>query len=77
MPAFAYMQSEDWLFNYQYKDGIAKSIRGLVRRASFVEDSATAIKIFYEHYTALGVCYTQFFEDVKIYAKEQLLLLND
>jgi hypothetical protein len=22
-------------------------------------------------------CYTQFFEDVKIYAKEQLLLLND
>jgi acyl carrier protein phosphodiesterase len=77
VPAFTYMQSEDWLFNYQYKEGIAKSIRGLVRRSSFLEDSATAIKIFHEHYVALTDCYNQYFEDVKIYAKEQLLLLND
>jgi acyl carrier protein phosphodiesterase len=77
IPAFTYMQSEDWLFNYQYKEGIAKSVRGLVRRSSFLEDSATAIKIFNEHYIALEGCYTHFFEDVKIYAKEQLLLLND
>ena len=77
VPAFTYMQSEDWLFNYQYKEGISKSIRGLVRRASFIEDSATAIKIFYDQYAALQACYNYFFEDVKIYAKQHLLSLND
>ena len=73
--AFAYMQSENWLLNYQFKEGIAKSIRGLVRRASFLEDSTTALNLFNEHYTSLAECYTAFIGDVKIYAKEQLSLL--
>src|SRR6187401_3169527 len=73
--AFTYMQSENWLFNYQFKEGIAKSIRGLVRRAIFLEDSITALALFNEHYTSLAECYTAFIGDVKIYAKEQLSLL--
>lgn len=77
VPVFTYMQSENWLLNYQYKEGIAKSIRGLVRRSSYLADSATAIDLFHEHYNELEECYHQFFEDVKIYAKEQLALLNE
>ena len=73
--AFTYMQSENWLFNYQSKEGIAKSIRGLVRRASFLEDSITGLNLFNEHYSSLAECYTAFIEDVKIYAKQQLSLL--
>lgn len=74
--AFTYMQAEDWLFNYQYKHGIIKSIKGLVRRAQFLEDSSKAIELFNEHYSSLANCYHVFFEDVKFYAKEQLSLLN-
>lgn len=74
--ALTYMQSEDWLFNYQFKEGIAKSIKGLVRRSEFLEDNATAIDLFYKNSAALEVCYRHFFEDVKIYAKEQLGVLN-
>jgi len=73
--AFTYMQSENWLFNYQFKEGIAKSIRGLVRRASFLDDSITGLNLFNEHYSSLAECYTSFIGDVKIYAKEQLSLL--
>lgn len=75
--ALTYMQSEDWLFHYQYKAGIAKSVKGLVRRAQFLEDSTTAIELFETHYGALGDCYRRFFEDVKFFAKEQLNLLNE
>ncbi len=76
VPVLTYMQSEDWLFNYQYREGIEKSIRGLVRRASFLQDGATAIILFHQYYYEIGECYQQFFQDVKIYAKEQLVLLN-
>lgn len=76
LPVFTYMQSENWLFNYQYVEGISKSIRGLVRRSSYLSDSETAIALFLHHYHELEKCYRQFFEDVKIYAKEQLLILN-
>lgn len=74
---FSYMKTEDWLFNYQYKHGIEKTVRGLVRRSSFLEDSTTAIALFNEHYVSLQEYYLQFFEDVKIYTKQQLSLLNE
>ena len=77
MHAFTYMQADDWLFNYQYKEGIVKSIRGLVRRAKFLEDSTTAIELFHKHYFSLRGCYSHFFGDVKFFAKEQLNLLNE
>jgi acyl carrier protein phosphodiesterase len=74
---FSYMKAEDWLLNYQYRQGIEKSVRGLVRRASFLEDSTTAIALFNEHYSSLEERYHQFFKDVKIYAKQQLALLKN
>ena len=75
VPVLAYMKNENWLFNYQYKPGIEKSIRGLVRRASFLEDADTAIALFNAHYNALEDCYLTFIEDVKLFAKQQLILL--
>lgn len=75
VPVLSYMQSEDWLYNYRFKEGIEKSIRGLVRRASYIQDSAPAIELFHEHYHELAEYYQQFFQDVKMYAKEQMALL--
>ena len=77
VPVFTYMQIENWLFNYQYVEGISKSIRGLVRRSSYLNDSATALAIFQHHYEELEKYYQQFFKDVKIYAKQELVLLNE
>jgi len=47
----------------------------LVRRSSFLEDSNTAINLFSNHYDELENCYNDFIEDVKMFAKDQLLLL--
>jgi acyl carrier protein phosphodiesterase len=75
VPVFGYMKMENWLLGYQQKAGIEKSIRGLVRRASFLEDSDTAIASFNNHYSELEAYYAEFTEDVKQFAKEQLNLL--
>jgi acyl carrier protein phosphodiesterase len=75
IPVFGYMKTENWLFRYQQKTGIEKSIRGLVRRASFLEDSGRAIQLFHLHYNELQTCYGEFIEDVKQFAKQQLRVL--
>jgi acyl carrier protein phosphodiesterase len=75
IPVFGYMKTENWLFRYQQKTGIEKSIRGLVRRASFLEDSGRAIQLFHLHYNELQTCYWEFIEDVKQFAKQQLRVL--
>src|SRR5215211_2447189 len=72
IPVFEYMKTENWLLGYQQKAGIEKSIRGLVRRASYLNDSATAIILFNKHYNELGGYCGDFIEDVKQFAKEQL-----
>lgn len=69
--AFAYMRTEDWLYNYQHTARIEKSLRGLIRRSSFFHDTETVNGLFHKHYSFLQDCYTHFIEDVKTYAKEQ------
>jgi acyl carrier protein phosphodiesterase len=67
-----YMKAQDWLTNYQYRLGIERSLRGLVRRSAYLSDYAPAFALFNEHYAALQGCYDSFFKDVKNYAKAQL-----
>ena len=72
LTVFAWMQMEDWLYHYRTKEGIRKTLAGLVRRASFLSESQTAYNLFNEHYVALRACYEEFFPDVKEYAKDRL-----
>lgn len=65
---FHYMQQEDWLYHYRFNQGIFSSFGGLVRRAKYLDDSATAAKLFIEHYDELQLCYDDFFNDVKKFA---------
>lgn len=74
---FTYMKAENWLWNYRNREGIEKSLRGLVRRASFISDSETACRLFVHHYDELQQCYDLFISDVKQFTKRQLELLND
>jgi acyl carrier protein phosphodiesterase len=70
-----YMKTQNWLYNYQYRLGIERSLKGLVRRASYLSDSAPAFALFNEHYSFLQECYNDFIEDVKNHAKEQMHIL--
>ncbi|MBI1341943.1 MAG: DUF479 domain-containing protein [Terrimonas sp.] len=81
-PRFAgmlpYMQSQNWLYNYQFLSGIEKSFGGLVRRAAYMTESETAYILLQEHYELLKKCYTTFFGELKSFAeKEYTLLISD
>jgi acyl carrier protein phosphodiesterase len=62
---FPHMKENDWLYNYQFSTGIEKSLGGLVHRAKYINESATAFKILNEHYSELKDCYEIFFPSLK------------
>ena len=64
---FPYMQSQNWLYDYRLKDGIAKAFNGLVYRAKYLHESAIAFELFNENYVELKECYHEFFPDLKQY----------
>lgn len=70
-----YMKTQNWLYNYQYRLGIERSLKGLVLRAAYLSDAAPAFSLFNEHYPLLQECYHHFIEDVKNHAKEQMRML--
>ena len=72
-----YMQQQNWLYHYRLAEGIEKSFGGLVRRAAYMSDSATAFKIFNDHYNELGECYQLFFPELKNFASYHLSQLNN
>lgn len=75
-PGFAsllpYMKRDNWLYNYRTKQGMQKSLGGLVRRAAYLTESDTAFYLFNQHEHALKECYQQFFPAVKLMAKARL-----
>lgn len=72
LTVLTYMKAENWLYNYRTPEGIQKSLRGLVRRATYIHDSTQAFASFLAHYDELKACYKAFFPDVKQMAKEHL-----
>jgi acyl carrier protein phosphodiesterase len=72
---FYYMQRQNWLYNYQFKEGIYNSFDGLVRRAKYMTDHQKAFSIFEDHLAELKNCYEIFFPDIKAFSLEQLGLL--
>lgn len=75
---FPYMKEQNWLFNYQEKWGIEKSLGGVVRRAAYLTESDTAFRLFVEHYQLLSGCYRQFWADLQPFARRQFdLLVSD
>ncbi len=71
-----YMQSQNWLYNYRFKEGIKKGFEGLVRRAAYLTESDVAFTIFNNEYSNLKICYDDFFPQLKQFAIQQLKELN-
>lgn len=65
---FPYMQMHNWLYNYQFTEGIFRSFNGLVRRATYINDAQPACDILIKHYDALRECYEAFFPELKAFA---------
>ncbi|CAN5356954.1 acyl carrier protein phosphodiesterase [soil metagenome] len=69
---FPSMKHHNWLYNYQYKEGIRRSFGGLAFRAAYLTESAKAFEIFLNNYTELQKCFEIFFPEVKSYALNNL-----
>ena len=63
---YPYMKSQNWLYNYRYRQGIEKSLAGLVRRSKYLEESDTAYFLFNEHYDQLKNFYKLFFPELNL-----------
>ncbi|RYG38662.1 MAG: DUF479 domain-containing protein, partial [Chitinophagaceae bacterium] len=74
---FPYMVEHNWLYNYRSRRGIGKSLNGVVRRAAYLSESDTAMKLLDSNFQLLQDCYRQFWKELKPYAFEQYLLLKE
>ncbi|KIC96342.1 ACP phosphodiesterase [Flavihumibacter solisilvae] len=64
---FPYMKNHDWLYNYRQRQGIQRSMEGLVRRAKFLDDSTGVFYLFGEHYEKLEKYYQAFFPELLLF----------
>ena len=62
---YPYMKTHNWLYNYKYREGIQKSLGGLVRRSKYLTESDTAYQLFNDHYEKLKRLYQQFFPEIR------------
>ncbi len=74
---FPYMRSQNWLYNYRYKQGIFNSFTGVSRRAAYMAPPEMACQIFEDHYQELEACYALFFPALKDFAFTTLQQLMD
>ena len=75
---FLYMQSQNWLYHYQFREGILNSFTGLARRAAYMPSPVMAGEILESQYKGLEACYYAFFPVLKDFAHNYLQqLLKD
>ncbi len=72
---FPHMKQHNWLYNYQFPIRIDKSFGGLVYRAAYINESATAFAVFNKNYSDLKDCYDIFFPSLKKFASHYLSYL--
>lgn len=73
---YPYMKAHNWLYNYRYREGIQKSLGGVVRRSKYLSESDTAYVLFTDHYDSLKQLYNLFFPELKSMAVSWLKQLD-
>jgi len=74
---YPYMKAHNWLYHYRYREGIEKSLGGVVRRSKYLTESDTAYLLFIEHYDVLKKLYHLFFPDLKSMTLDFLKQFDD
>jgi acyl carrier protein phosphodiesterase len=64
---FPHMRTHDWLSNYREREGIARSMEGLVRRAKYLDQSEGAFQLFEQEYAFLEASYQRFFPELILF----------
>jgi len=59
-----HMQKEDWLYNYQYIDGIQKTLSGMSRRTKFESGMERATDNLLKDYVLLEDEFQEFFKNI-------------
>lgn len=66
-----YMSSQNWLYNYRFRNGMEQTFRGIVRRAKYITfEASVPLSVFDTHYNALQQCYDEFFPDLYAFVQE-------
>ncbi|MBX2939612.1 MAG: DUF479 domain-containing protein [Ferruginibacter sp.] len=73
---FPYMKQQNWLYHYHEDWGVMKGLQGLEKRALYMGSSEKAFELFKTNKPLIQEVYNEFFALLKLYASEQLTLLN-
>jgi len=68
-PYFESMRQHNWLYHYRSKEGIKRSLTGLLHRARYLEEIDTAFQLFEQHQDLLQQVYARFIEDITLFVK--------
>ncbi len=67
-----YMMQYDWLYNYQFIEGMQRVLDGMNRRTKNKSKMNLAIEDLQEHYDDFEKDFTQFFEELQTFSNEKL-----
>lgn len=71
-----FMVKNNWLYNYQYIDGIDKVMKGMARRASFesrMEEASQDLELYYDEFAS---DFETFFPLLEVFVKSKIDLLE-
>lgn len=71
---FTYMKEHNWLYNYSLREGVARSLEGMVRRAHYLPAGAPVYPLFEAHYEELAGSYRKFFPELEAYTRKHFAL---
>lgn len=66
----SYMSKDDWLYNYQFIEGIDKALTGMSRRTKFESKMDEASESLREHYEKLSSEFQSFFPELENHVKQ-------
>jgi acyl carrier protein phosphodiesterase len=68
---FPHMKKHNWLYHYHTRQGAEKSLGGVVHRSLYLTESATAFRLFEQHYQLLQDCYRHFWADALPFIRQK------
>lgn len=68
----SYMSKDDWLYNYQFIEGIDKALTGMARRTKFESKMEEASESLQEYYSELSTEFFAFFPELENHVKQFL-----
>ncbi|WP_258105792.1 acyl carrier protein phosphodiesterase [Marinoscillum sp. MHG1-6] len=67
-----YMKADNWLYNYQFVEGVNRALTGMSRRTKFASGMENASQDLEEHYEAFQSEFEQFYPDLISHASNFL-----